>query len=198
VKRKRVLTILLAYLLTSGLYLLSPGEGAWAVPGQNPNRQSCPSRTPTPAATLTPGTATATPVGTTVPQPPSGEPSLPLPLPAETVTPLFLTLFPPTATPTATPRATWESVLWQTATAEEGGVLAGSTSPTPVEMGQPTPSRTPISAEVGTAITPVASPSLGSALGASACVDLLVIGIGLVLLVIGLILVGRRRASSQP
>ncbi|MEE8389488.1 MAG: hypothetical protein V3S14_01655 [Anaerolineae bacterium] len=113
-------------------------------------------------------------------------PSQPLPLPAETVTSLFLTLFPPTATS----RATWESAIWQTATAEAGGVFAGRTSPTPVEMGQPTPSRTPISAGVEAAIlgTPLAYPSLESALGSSACVDLLVMGVGLVLLMIGLIL----------
>jgi hypothetical protein len=40
------------------------------------------------------------------------------------------------------------------------------------------------------AITPVIYPSLGDAIGAGMCVDLLVIGAGLVILVVGLILVG--------
>ncbi len=181
-KRKTVFTTLVAYLLISSIYLLSPGEAAWAVPGQNPNRQSSPTRTPTPATTLAPGTETAPLASTTVPQPPSQ----PLPLPAETVTPLFLTLFPPTTTP----RATWESVLWQTVTAERENVFSGST-PTPTEMGQPTPSRTPSATEVALAITSITYPSLGDALGTSICVDLLMIGIGLVLLVIGLMLARR-------
>jgi hypothetical protein len=168
-RRKTVFTILVAYLLVSGVYLLSPGEAAWAVPGQNPNRQSSPTRTSTPAATLPPGTETAPPAGTGVPQPPSR----PLPLPAETVTPLFLTLFPPTATPQATP----EGNLWPTETVEE---RTGPTpGPSPIRGGtvQPTPSSTS-SAEVAMAIS------------AGMCVDLLVIGAGLVILVVGLILVG--------
>jgi hypothetical protein len=180
--------VLLAYLLTSSLYFLTPGEGAWAVPGQNPNRQSSPTRTPTPAATITPGGSTAVPAS----RPSPAETPVPLSLPAETVTPLFLTLFPPTATP----RATWESVLWQTMTSE---ARAGSTNtpfPTPVETAQPVPSQTARLAVETTAI-PMIYPSLGDTLGAGDCVDLLAMGIGLVLLLLGLVLVGRHRTSSH-
>ncbi len=186
-KRNMDSTILVAYLLTSGLYLLSPGEAAWAVPGQNPHRQSSPTRTPTPAVTLTPGAATAPPVGTTIAQPLSR----PLPLPAETVTPLFLTLFPPTATP----GATLEGILWPTDTVGEGARPTLRPSPIPGGTVQPTPLSTS-SAEVAMAITPVAYPSLRDAIGASTCVDLLMIGAGLVILVVGLILVGREQISS--
>jgi hypothetical protein len=186
-KRKTVFTILVAYLLVSGIYLLAPGEAAWAVPGQNPNRQSSPTRTPTPAATPAPGTETAPPAGTSVPQPPSR----PLPLPAETVTPLFLTLFPPTATPQATP----EGNLWPTETVEERTGPTPGPSPMPGGTVQPTPLSTS-STEVAVAITPVIYPSLGDAIGAGMCVDLLAIGAGLVILVVGLILVGREQTSS--
>ncbi len=186
-KRKTVFTILVVYLLISGVYLLTPGKAAWAVPGQNPKRQSSPTRTPTPAVILTPGTATAPPAGTNAPR----TPSRPLPLPAGTFTPLFLTLFPATATP----EATLEGILWPTVTMGEGTGSSLRPSPTPGGMAQPTPSSTS-SAEAAMAITPMNYLSLGDAIGAGTCVDLLVIIAGLVILVVGLILVGRERTSS--
>jgi hypothetical protein len=189
VKRRTILAILLTYLLTSGLYLLSPGERAWAIPGQNPNRQSSPSRTPTPAATSISGVSTAAPV----PQPLFNETPRPLSLPAETVTPLFLTLFPPTATP----GATWESVLWQTVTAERRAIPVSTPFLLLSETMQPTPLQTFDLGTRGVAITPVMYPSLEDALGAGICVDLLVIGIGLVLLILGLVLVRGHRTSSR-
>ena len=190
IKRKIVFTILIAYLLTGGLYLLSPGESAWAVPGQNPKRQSAPTRTATPGAIPTPGTATPAPPGSTA-APPGNTPtpspqSQPLLLPAETVTPLFLTLFPPTATP----MATFEGLVFPTETMGEG---AGATpTPTPGEMVQSIASATP----AAPTITPVILPSLADAVGAGACANLLVVGAGLVMLVVGLVLVGRRQAAS--
>lgn len=180
--------ILLAYLLTGGLYLLSPGEGAWAVPGQNPNRQSSPTRTPTPGAMPSPGRATP-PVETPIPvSPPGGSP---LPLPAETVTPLFLTLFPPTATP----RVTWVEVPSQTESAQERVVPTRGPSPTPMDMVQSTLLSTATSELVEMTTTPIGSQSLQSTLQGNVIVDLVVLGIGLVLLLVGLVLVGRRRAT---
>jgi hypothetical protein len=188
VRRRTAFIILLAYLLTSGLYLLTPGEEAWAVPGQNPNRQSSPTRTPTPGATPSPGRATPP---AEAPAPVSPPVRFPLPLPAETLTPLFRTLFPPTATP----RATWVEVPDQTESAQGGILSTRSPSPTPLDIVQPTLASTRAS-ELGEMMrTPTSSQYLQSTLRGSDIVDLVVLGIGLILLLAGLVLVGRRRAT---
>jgi hypothetical protein len=181
VRRRTRFIVLLAYLLTSGLYLLTPGEGAWAVPGQNPNRQSSPTRTPTPGATPP----------TEAPAPASPPGRFPLPLPAETLTPLLLTLFPPTATP----RATRVEVPDQTESAQEGILSTRGPSPTPLDTVQPTSANTRASELGEMTRTPTSSQYLRSTLRGSDIIDLVVLGIGLILLLIGMVLVGRHRAT---
>jgi hypothetical protein len=187
-RRKPFLSMVVVYLLASLLYLLSPGEGAWAVPGQNPHRQSSPTRTPTPGATGTPVDTPGAPrkTGTTPVPTPEGS----LSLPSATTTPLFLTLFPPTATPIAT----WVVATWEVVETGEGrDVSTRQPSPAPTGGGHATPSASPT---VGRTAVPLPAPSRafsGGVLGASAVLDCAVVGIGLVLLSIGLILVGRHR-----
>ena len=188
-RRKPFLSMVAVYLLASALYLLSPGEGAWAVPGQNPHRQSSPTRSPTPEATGTPVDTPRAPTGretgaTPVP-PPRGNVSLP----SATTTPLFLTLFPPTATPIAT----WVVATWEVETGDGRDVPTRQPSPSPTEGGHATPSRT-LAVERTAVPMPIGSRAFsGSVLGASTILDCAVTGGGLVLLSIGLILVGRRR-----
>ncbi|MER2600450.1 MAG: hypothetical protein ABTQ73_13100 [Caldilineales bacterium] len=104
---RAVAVSLLALLL---LLALANMPGVWALPGQAPDIQTVPSRTPTPtspgsggqtpAATATPGSGgsnpTATPLPTDTPIP--GATATPTTPPTATAVPL-----PPTATPTATP-----------------------------------------------------------------------------------------------
>ncbi|MEA3339291.1 MAG: hypothetical protein U9R15_04935, partial [Chloroflexota bacterium] len=76
-------------------------------------------------------------------------------------------------------------------TAAEGGKTETATL-TPVTT--PTPSNTPRKPEA--TMTPLATPASACALGIRAAVDLVVMGLGLLLLVIGLVLIWRRRARS--
>jgi hypothetical protein len=186
-RRKSVLSTIIVYLLASALYLLSPGEGAWAVPSQNPHRQSSPTRTPTPGGT-------AAPVDT--PRAPGEEGVSPIPpargglsLPSTTVTPLFLTLFPPTATPIVT----WVVATWEVETAEGGDVPTRQPSLTPTEEGAAIPPGTRTVERTVVPTSPGSRAFSMSALRASTVLDCAVTAGGLVLLSIGLILVGRRR-----
>lgn len=184
---KSWLMAIVVYLLASALYLLLPGEGAWAVPGQNPHRQSSPTRTPTPGGT-------AVPVDTPRAPGEEGESSVPparvrLSLPSTTVTPLFLTLFPPTATPIAT----WVAATWEVETTEGRDVPTRQPSPTPTEEGVAIPPGTRTVERTAVPASPGSRALSMSTLRASTILDCAVTAGGLVLLSIGLILVGRRR-----
>jgi hypothetical protein len=186
-RRKPVLSMIVVYLLASALYLLSPGEGAWAVPGQNPHRQSSPTRTPTPAGT-------AAPVDT--PRPPGEEGISPIPpaggnlsLPSTTVTPLFLTLFPPTATSIVT----WVPATWEVETTEGREVPTRQPSPIPTEEKKDMAPGTRTVERTAMPTSPGSRAFSMSTLRASTVLDCAVTAGGLVLLSIGLILVGRRR-----
>jgi hypothetical protein len=186
-KKKPFLSMIAVYLLVSALYLVSPSEGAWAVPGQNPHRQSSPTRTPTPGMTGTPGATPRAPretSATPVPMP-QGNVSLP---PA-TVTPLFLTLFPPTATPIVT----WAAATWEVETEEAREVSTRQPFPTSTEGGHATPSRTALVEGTAVPISDGSGASPRGTLGTRTLLDCAVTGGGLVLLLIGLILVGGRR-----
>jgi hypothetical protein len=186
-RRKPALSMIVVYLLASALYLLSPGEGAWAVPGQNPHRQSSPTRTPTPEGTGTPVDTPRAPGEEGVSSvPPAGGR---LSLPSTTVTPLFLTLFPPTATPIVT----WAVATWEVETAEGGDVPTRRPSPTPTEEGVAILPGTRTVERTAVPTSPGGRVFSMSALRGSTVLDCAVTAGGLVLLSIGLILVGRRR-----
>jgi hypothetical protein len=181
------LMAIVVYLLASALYLLLPGEGAWAVPGQNPHRQSSPTRTPTPGGTATPANTPRAPGG-------EGESSVPpaggmLSLPSTTVTPLFLTLFPPTATPIST----WVGATWEVETAEGRNVPTRQPSPAPTEKGVAILPGTRTVERTAVPASPDSRAFSMSTLRASTMLDCAVTASGLVLLSVGLILVGRHR-----
>ena len=164
-KRKNLLWILLGCALVSAIRLLAPGEGAWAVPGQSPDRQTVPTRTPsatptelaTPAGTPEPSatpTELPTPAGTLAPSVTPGGPPTPEETPVPSVTPggsptPAETPAPPTS-PGGTPSYT------DTSTPPP---VSRSPTVTPGEAGQvtPQPTKTEEEGEGGPALT--ASPS---------------------------------------
>lgn len=174
-KRRTVLLILSICLLAGGLSLLSPGEGAWATPAQNPQRQSIPTLTPTPANSPPPP---ATPGDTPPPVETASLPSPALPSPP-----------PASPSPPVVTQAAGDETSLPTATEEEKAETATSTP-----ASTPAPSNTP--RKPGATMTPLAPPVPASAFGTQSAIDLIVMGSGLALLVIGLILIWRRRNQS--
>ncbi|MFP4343711.1 MAG: hypothetical protein ACLFU8_03355 [Anaerolineales bacterium] len=119
------------------LFALASRPVTWAAPGQNPHRQTVPTRTPSPMPTTPP---------TEEPPPPPQ----PTPTPTPTATPTTGAVVAPTATeePTATPTetatltpsatATSTSTPSPTATPEEEPVEASPVlSPTPGDVEEP-------------------------------------------------------------
>ncbi len=160
-------------------------EEAWAGPGQCPGRQSIPTLTPTPGPTAIPSPGGDD--GTAPPPPPAaaGTPDLP-------AAPTLLALTrSPGAVATATRRAleTAEGLVGQGGQdgqdGRDGSGGGWAATPTPFWLvatsgGTPTPAATPVTAPP---LTP---------LPVSACINLVVCGVGAALVLIGVELVRRR------
>ena len=189
-KRRNLYLILIAYLLTSSLHLLLPGAAAWAVPGQNPNRQSSPTRTPTRGPATPTMTTSESPEMATKPPGSAVAGENDVSLPAETVTPLFLTLFPLAVTP----RATRAAITPEPArTAVPLAALSGPTADL-TEEERPASSSSPTLQNTAIVVFPSSGRSPTIAVGAGSIADCAVMGLGLILLLIGMMLIGERRA----
>ncbi len=165
-------------ILVSGVIILgSVVQTTWATPTQNPQRQSIPTLTPTPADSPPPPPTTP------------GEPPPPVETPAAPAS--SPTQSSPSAlpSPTVTPQVAGDETPQPTATEREKTETATSTpasTPTPLS----------ITRIAETPATPPAPPVSASAFGIRSVVDLMVMGLGLALLVIGLILIWRHRTQS--
>jgi hypothetical protein len=142
----------LVILTVAALVILSPRPGIWAAPGQNPHRQTVPTRTPVPQPTTEEppeGPQPATEIPPEEPQP-TPAPSEATPLPTDTPVPPTATLTP------VPPTATW---------------VVATNTPQPAAT-TPVPTETPLPGPMATLTkpwtpTPLPSPSTPTAMSTS-------------------------------
>ncbi len=167
---RRKIGLICVYVLLCGIYVWVPRD-AWAVPGQNPYRQSSPTRTPTPAASPSPSAT-----GATMPAE-AFSPTVSVPPPLFTIEALLSPPHPPRSA-SRTPIVTAESTpVFASPSAElfDGGstLTPVPASPTALWMQTLTPA--------AMVVARTGNPPL-----ATHCIDLVVMGLGLLMLLIGI------------
>ncbi len=173
--KRKILVVLFALLAFWLTLIVRCPAAAWAVPGQDPARQSIPTLTPTPGGG---------------PSSPSGPARTALP-PTPRSPPLIIT-YGARGTAAPRPRETWE---WS----GEGGLVPGppvvETGPS-VFVAPPAPSEPPrLEGQGAVGGVPLARRTTS---GMRAVVDLVVVAMGLILLLSGLVLTRRRDVGHLP
>ncbi|HDQ72075.1 MAG TPA: hypothetical protein ENN19_08255 [Chloroflexi bacterium] len=185
--RRTVVGGLLALLALSLLAALAPGEETWALGVESPRRQSIPTLTHTPGPATATATAEATATGTA--DEPAVSPTQAAPGDVEETIPAPVPTLISLSTPVPSP-APGAPTRPPTETAEDASDDDDLTSPRPPATARSTPS--PVG-DRALEVTPFVYSSQPLA-GARCLGDLIVMGLGLLLLIVGLHLVKKRQA----